>query len=303
METHVYLTAYGNNGNDQGIIDLIFDGNKFVKKKCFKLNGKSNMVIENGDKLITSVQEKDGNFLLFLSLEGVLLERIKTDYFYCYGTISNGYLLLASFDEGLDSSYNLTTHNWNTNIHFKSGITSKGKSHFIKKISNKIVSIENIYQQIYVYENESLSDFEIIQFDQGLNIRLLSMDESKDLLFINTELTNELLILRKADFEVVNRVKITNQNNCFSGGNVFSEVNGYICISMRGENAIYIYRNDTNYSLVKKIPCKRKPRDLKIVNNNLLVTCSDDNCIEIYSLETFQKVDEIEIQQPITFSV
>lgn len=303
MDTHVYLTAYGANGVDQGIIELIMDENNGTIKNCFKLNGKSNMVIETENLLITSVQEAEGNYLLFFTLNGSLLERIKTEYFYSYGTLSNGYLLLASFDEGLDSSYHLTTHEWSTNIHKKKGIDRKGRSHFIKKINNKIISVENVYQQIYIYENESLRDFKIIQFEENLNIRLISLDESKGLLFLNTELTNELLILRTEDFSIIDRVKMTDRSNCFSGGNVYSVENGYICITMRGENAIYIYYNNENYSLAKKILCKRMPRDLKVIDNLLYVTCSDDQCIEVYNLKTFQKVNEIEVQQPVTFSI
>ena len=303
MDTHVYLTAYGNKGHDQGIIELLINSNDQVIKHCFQLDGKSNMVVDAGDQLITCVQELQGNFLLFFSKSGVLVKRVQTNHFYSYGSISNDSLLLASFEEGLDSSYHLKTGEWHTSIHHREGATVKGRSHYIKRINDKIIAVDNAYQQLYVYDDETLKEVQVVDFENGLNNRLLSYDAHKGLLFLNTELSNELLVLQASDLKVIKRIKITENRSCFSGGNVYYDKGQLICISMRCENMIYCFRNDDHFPLVHKIPTKKMPRDLKIIEDRLYVTCSDDHCVEVFSLIDFKKINEIEVYLPVTFSM
>lgn len=301
MVKHIYVSAYGKQGIDQGIIDLTFDENK-VTKTWIRVDGKSNLVIEADDQLITSVQESTGNYLLFFNKDGVLLERIQTIYFYSFGELSQGHLLLASFEEGVDSSYNLQTRVWTTHGHQRTGFEGKGRSHFIKRFNGKIISVDNATQQIYVYEDETLQKVTVTDFELGLNIRLLSYDETGGLLFLNTELTNELLVLQVSDLKIIQRIKITENRSCFSGGNAYDPKRALICISMRCENSIYLFRNDQQISLVHKLQTKKMPRDLKVIGDHLYVTCVDDNCIEVFDLESYQKINEIDVFQPVTFS-
>ena len=303
MDTQVYLTAYGLNSLDQGIIVLTIDNHGVYSKKCIAVNGKSNMVIKTKDGLICSVQEPEGNYLLFYTIDGTLQEKIKTEHFYSFGTLSNGYLLLASFDDGLDSSYHLTTHQWTSNVHQRSGITTKGRSQFIKRIGNKIITVDNAYQQIYVYEDETLKHFEVIDFEMGLNLRLLSFDEGRNRMFLNTELTNELLVLSIDKWQEIDRIKINKSKSCFSGGNAIDTEHHLVCVSMRCENMIYVFDYDKNMLLVEKMPTKRMPRDLIVIGESLYVTCTDDNCVEVFSLRSFKKINEIEVMQPVTFSM
>jgi len=308
----LFLTAYGNSeNNDKGIIKLNFNkNNKQIKKEdIIHLDGKSNMIIENDVLLITSLKSKEGNYLEFFdkkSLEKIYM--VETDYFYSYGQISGDYLLLASFEKGIDSVFDLNTKKIiSNNLHIKSEKEKGGRSHYIKQLDkNRIIAVENMYDQLYVYKNINLEVDKVITFENK-SIRLISFHPKEDIAYLNTENTNELIVLDTINLNVVDSFKLTDEDGSFSGGNAISENGEYLFISMRGENTIYIFKNDNNCKLhyVGKKQCGEIPRDLKIVDNYLFVTCSNSNLVEVYEVinDGLNKITQVEVFQPITFSL
>ena len=136
-----------------------------------------------------------------------------------------------------------------------------------------------------------------------INLRLLSFHPNGKYAYMNTEFSNEIIVLDMNYFSVLNRVQMVEQEGWYSGGNAISSDGRYICSSIRGEDAIYVFETfEDQLKLVKTFNCGKNPRDLIFINEYLFVTCTDDHCIEVYDRE-FNKIDSLEMNQPITFGL
>lgn len=297
------LSAYGQNNIEKGIISILMDENEQLTKSVIELDGKSNMVIECDELLICSVQTDSENYLLFINKMSDEKTKVKSDYFYSYGDLVGDHLLLASFSEGLDSVYNLKTKTWKHKIHERKYIQKIGRSHYIKCIDDKIISIDNALQQIYIYEDFNLKNFKVIDFDLDTNLRLASFDEESNVMFINTELSNEVLVFDLKTLKVIDKVKMVESTSFFSGGNAYHSELNLLCISMRGEDEIYIYTFKDELRFIKKIKTQKMPRDLKIIENILYITCYEDDCIQCIDLTSLSTLGTIDVYKPVTFSM
>lgn len=307
--SELFLTAYA--GNDKGIVKLLFDKDKkeIIKKGRIQIEGKCNMVIESDQYLYMSVKYTDNNFLEIYKKDTFnKIKSIQCSFFYSYGQKYDHYLLLASYENGVDSVYDLETDKFISHYeHKKKGINKPGKSHYIKQLSdNKIVSVDNLYQQIYVYKSKKLEIEEIVQLEEK-NIRLLSFHPTNGKAYLNTELTNELLVLDLNNFEIIKTYKLTECVGSYSGGNALSHDGKYLAITLRGENCICLFETKSNglLNLVTKSICGKTPRDVIFMDDYLFVSCTDENAIEVYEIDNLniKKVNEVKVDQPITFAM
>ncbi len=311
---NIFLSAYGNNNViDKGIIKLYLDTEKGIikKKSVIPLNGKSNLIIEYNDKLITSVQNTEGSTLEFYDKSGKLLYTYKTELFYSYGEVVGDKLLLSSYASGADSVYDLKKNELQTTVfHKRDGYDKIGKSHYIHFVGEeKIVSVDNSLQQLYVYKDINLSLKTIIDFPKNpeKNIRLMTFHPNGKKAYLNTEKTNELLVLDIENFRVIDEILLVDDIETSSGGNAISRDGKYLCISLRGRDMIIVFKND-EYGMPHKIyefNCGKTPRDLKFVEQYLLVSCTDENSVEVYLIneDTVSKTGQTEVFQPITFAM
>lgn len=295
----IRLISYGDDGLSPCIVKL--DSTDTANVSSIQLVGKANMVIETDLWLITSIKEADRTSLVIYDKDGNIIDRIHTKYFYSYGFLKNDYLVLASFTDGVDSSFHIKTKKWKHQIHERANTELRGRSHYIQDIEDKIISIDNALQQIYVYTDASLKEVKVIDFEENINLRLASYNALDHELYINTEITNEIIVLNSTGFNVLNRFELTHQNHYFSGGNAYDAKRHLICISMRGENAIYVV--EKTGKIHAKLKTKKLPRDLKIIDDKLCVTCFEEDCVEIFDLDAFAKIQEIKVSKPATFSL
>lgn len=108
MKKTIYLTAYGNKeGQEKGIVRLELDteSGSIKKEGCIPLDGKSNMVLEEADQLVTSVKGKEGSRLEFYTKDGKKTGSADTDLFYSFAVSLQDRILLASYESGADSIY------------------------------------------------------------------------------------------------------------------------------------------------------------------------------------------------------
>lgn len=310
----LYLSAYGNeSGEDRGMIKLSLDvENGILRKEDFiPLAGKSNMIVERGKELITSVQYQDGAAIERYDRSGSLKKRVKTKYFYSYGQAVRNRLLLASYASGVDSSYDLINDRVVKNVvHRRAGYEGSGKSHYIHQMKDgRVISVENALQQIYVYQDEDLNLASVMDFPAApeKNPRLLSFHPEKPAAYLNTEKTNELIMLNTDTMEVKKTIVLSDTANTFSGGNVTAEDGKYLAVSLRGKNAVSVWYLDEMgcFRSGFEFPCGRTPRALRAVGDYLLVSCTDDDCVEAYRIykNYVRKTYSLKICQPITFSM
>ena len=300
MKSNIYVTAYGKDNVDRGIHLLSFEG-KLHREKYLSLSGKCNLVLQHESYLILSVKYANENKLEIYDFDFNFIKSFECEYFYSYGHVKNNKCYLASYENGVDSVFDLENECFiSHNIHKKEG--SKAKSHYIKCLDDKIIGIENGLQQFIIYKNDSLEIERVIQYPP-INIRLLSFHPNGKYAYMNTEFSNEIIVLDMNNFSVLNRVQMVEQEGWYSGGNAISLDGRYICSSIRGEDAIYVFETFENQlKLVKTFNCGKNPRDLIFINEYLFVTCTDDHCIEVYDRE-FNKIDSLEMNQPITFGL
>ncbi len=314
MQKEIYLTAYGNDRNaDKGIVKLLFNpqNGRIQKEAFYPLDGKANLVIGQADRLVASVKGNHKTTLEFYKKDGTKEGETEAALFYSFACVLNNKLLLASYESGADSVYDLEKNEMiRTVMHQKDGIEKNGKSHFIFQMKDgRCVSVENSLQQLYVYKNENLEVERIVDFsgETEKNIRLLTFSKDEKTAFLNTELTNELIVLDTVDFHIRKAFVMTEDRNTFSGGNAVSEDGKMLCISLRGKDTVMVYaiHEDGMPVLQYEFACGRTPRDLKFAGEYLLVSCTDANSIEVYrpGWELAEKMSETQVFQPITFAV
>lgn len=310
----LYLTAYGNaEQKDKGIVRLVFNrvNGSIRKESTYPLNGKANMVIDLPDQLIVSVKGPEKTTLDFYGKNGIKMREVATDLFYSFASPAEGGFLLASYESGADSFYDLTADQIRkTVVHKREGYEKAGKSHFIHQMEDgRCISVENSLQQIYVYKDEGLEIEDVINFPQYAekNIRLLAFSQHHQKAYLNTELTNEIIVLDTKEFAIIKEIKMTDEKEVFSGGHSIREDEKLLCTALRGKNVIVVSEicDDGIPDIKYEFSCGKTPRDLKFIGDYLLVSCTDSNCVEVYQVtgEKAYKIDEAEVFQPITFAI
>lgn len=285
----LYVSSYGDKTHQPAIIKLDVSNQLKITEQIL-INGKCNMCLVK-DKIYTSFKNVD-NYLLIINKGS--REIIKSDYFYSYAYQENNYLYLASFESGVDSLFDLNKKAFIR--HVKHDKNDHPRSHYIARFKEHIISVDNGTQEILIYD-EMLNIKKTIDFDE-INIRLISFDEQ--FLYLNTELSNELIVLND-QFEIMKRIKLTKKQS-FSAGNANNRQ--YIVVSLRGENQLVLI-NKKDYSIIDRTTCGKMPRDIKFIQDSLLVSCSDDNKIQRFKIinEKLILIDEINIVKPITFHI
>ena len=292
MEKDIYFTTHGKKeekGNHIIKVKIDINSGKIAYLHSIDLDGKANMVIETDERLITSVKTSDKNLLQFYDKKTLMLVKsFECEYFYSYGQIVGNKIILASYENGLDSIFDLEQEAIVKNvIHLRNDLPITGRSHYIHKLSDgRVISVDNALQQIYIYKNDELEIEKVVNFelDPIMNIRLLSFSLDGKYAYLNTEKTGEVLVLNTYNFEIIDRYVLSTDSSYYSGGNVISSNGKFICISMRGEDCIYIFniKEQGKLEFVCKFKCGKIPRDLKLIHDYLLVSCTEENQIEVY---------------------
>lgn len=312
----MYVTSYGDGkGKLRGIVKLGNKLNEEIEKEYFEIEGKVNCCIVEGNTLYVPVKEDEGTYIYIIEdLENKLVFtcKVPVTYFYSYGFKGKDQCLyLASFESGVDSIFDLQSRKEvSFSIHKEAEQT--GRSHYISYTPDEryVFSVDNALERIYIYEviNQELMIKNIVQFGDE-NIRLMSYSSYANCFYLNTEKNNVLYTLacKDANFIIKEKTNLIGQElNCFSGGNAISKDGMYLCVSIRGKNELQCYSiaECGHLTLIDAIPCGEVPRDVTFVNDMIVVTCTNSNVVEFYKIgDTLEKIKEVEIDSPITFSI
>lgn len=304
MNMELYVCTYGDNGFEKGIAKINYNAelNVVDKKMLVEINGKANMVVVCDTCIYVSEQREDGNFLVTYDKEGNKIEQLACEYFYSWGHLKDNKLYLASFSSGVDSIYDVNSKFIITSYIHEDTSLKTGRSHYIHCLDKQVIAVENALQKVYFYKKDSLDIDYVLDFEE-INVRLLSIHPSGKYAYMNTELTNEVFVLDIEDRKVVSSIKMSDSTG-FSGGNALNKEGNILAVSVREEDQIYLFDVNNEKLMLKHVfACGAIPRDLKIIDNYLFVTCTKDNCVEIYDLNTYKKINAITLSQPITFDM
>ncbi len=310
IQKEIYVCTYGCEGYERGIVKLTFNlqTKELTKKFVLPLDGKCNMVTKAGNRLYLCIKRIEGSFIEVFDAETYeCISSTPSDYFYSYGQVVGDKFLLASYESGVDSVFDLNTQCFTAHcVHQREGFEGHGKSHYIQCLKDgQIVGIENGLQQIYLYENMNLDVKKVIDYPP-INIRLLTTDGYSSVAYLNTEISNEMISLSTKDWSEICRRKMADQEGWYSGGNAISPDGEIVCASVRGQDRIHVfYTNGGLLFPAGSFGCGRIPRDLKFVSDYLFISCTGDNKIEVIDFTDikFRKCAEIEVAQPITFEM
>lgn len=303
----IYVCCYGNEQEiDKGIVKISYNEitQEYQKQQIISLQGKANMLVINKTHFYVSEQRNQQDILITYTKDGSKVRETISDYFYSYGTYSNGKLYLASFRDGVDSIYDCEQDQWIKHVKHVDTTDKKGRSHMIQEWNHQFISVDNALQKIYFYHDAQLNLEKILSFPD-INIRLLSIHPSLPYAYLNTEITNEVIVLDMIYKKVHMKLKMTEKKDCFSGGNAINKDGTLLAVSVRGEDHIYLYDifNGGTLFYRTRFSCGAMPRDLYIHNNLVFVSCSLDNVIEVYDLMTCERKASIPVYQPITFGI
>ncbi len=310
IQKEIYVCTYGREGQERGIVKLTFElQSKEIKKEfVLPLAGKCNMVTKAGNRLYLCVKRNEGNFIEVFDAETyACISSTPSQYFYSYGQIVEDKFLLASYESGVDSVFDLNSLCFTAHcVHQREGFEGHGKSHYIQCLKDgQIVGVENGLQQIYLYENMNLDVKKVINYP-SVNPRLMSIDDYCSVVYLNTEISNEMISLSTKDWNEICRRKMADQQGWYSGGNAIHQNGEIVCASVRGQDRIHVfYANGGLLFPSGSFGCGRMPRDLKFVSDYLFISCTDDDKIEVVDFTdmSFRKCAEIQVYQPITFEM
>ena len=302
----IYVNAYGDCADNRGIYKIAINEGKLIVSQFYQLDGKSNMIINYKDYIITSIACDDGNYLRMINKETMeIMMNVKTEYFYCYGFVMNNKLYAASFSDGVDSMFDLENFELIKNVIHQSDLyKSVGRSHYINYIGENILSVDNCYQQLYKYD-QNLNIIDIKQFEEE-NIRLLSDNTRNNKLYLNTEITNDIIVLNKEDLSEVQRISLAPKGEGVGAVNALSANGKYLCASIRMPSKLCLMRVDQDglLSIIDEAVCKDVPRDGVFADDYLLVSATNENCVQLYRIINDKLVlkDELSLSKPVTFA-
>ena len=220
--------------------------------------------------------------------------------------IFDDYILFASFKSGVDALFDRKENRIIKEVVHERDGKQSGRSHYIRQLKDgRVVSVENGLNQIYLYRNKDLEIENVIDFEEK-NIRLMNFADEEKTVFLNTEVSNELLVLDGKDFHLKQSLKLTEDEKSFSGGHVVSDDGRYDFVGIRGEDTLAVFENrNGEVSLLEKIPCGKTPRDLYWLEGCLFASCTGENAVEVYKIEEagLKKMTCVEVYQPITFEI
>lgn len=145
-----------------------------------------------------------------------------------------------------------------------------------------------------------VATMERIDLPSGCGPRHCAFSPQGDILYVVTELSDEVLVYRTADFSLLNRYALHPENPEGGGHIVLSPDGEYLYISMRVSSTasaercrmrdgIAIFKRLENGELTHLgyQPTGGHPRHFAITNDGsrLIVACRDDNRVEIYELD------------------
>ncbi|MBR4471797.1 MAG: beta-propeller fold lactonase family protein [Erysipelotrichaceae bacterium] len=304
------LTAYGSKeGKDKGILEIDYNEteNKISAKRVIALGGKCNAVSQTDTEIILA-EELDGkNYLKFYDPNTFeLKESIETAYIYNYMQVFDDYILLASFKSGVDAVYDRNKKKIIKEVVHERDGKQGGRSHYIRQLKDgRVVSVENGLNQIYLYRNKDLEIEKVLDFD-AKNIRLMTFTEDEKTIFLNTEVSNELLVLDGRDFHAKQALRLTEDEHSFSGGHAISDDGRYDYVGVRGEDTLLAFENrEDEVSMIEKVSCGKMPRDIFCLDSYIFVSCTNENAVEVYQLRDKHliKINAVNVENPITFEM
>lgn len=301
----ILVTSYGAPGTGYGIYRLVRDASdkQYEVAQILELEGKSNMILRDGKQIIASIAENGENFLCFLDENGQVLQKVKTPYMYMFGQKDRDRIYLASYNQGADSLYDRNSKTLSS-LQYPEG----SRTHCIRKIGSRILSTDYGLGQLRIYADSESEPAVLnlqgsISYGKDLQLRLFS--PMKDRLYLNTEKSNEILILDANTLEEIEGFSLPVSEGSKSAGNSFSEDGSLFAVSVRGEDAVFVYRLTESGSLdfLHKLKTGKTPRDLKFYGNDLLVSCTDSDCIDVFDPESGTRIQRLDIPQPVTFEM
>ena len=310
----VICTSYGSAEAEKGLV-IITEKDDQYRCETIPLPGKCSFCIEHDNRLYVPVQAEQPVVMEYRRNGAELIHTgtYSVSHFYAHGVFYKGYLFLASFSDGADAVYDISTHKeLDFFNHFRNGYSVTGRSHYIGVTpdQNYLYAVDNALQVIYVYEirNNRFCLRSTVLFPDE-NIRLMPVSEYSGCAYLNTEITNRIYVMRydSGEFHIQDTATMEVGDKCFSGGCAVSEDGRHLCVSLRGDDFLEYYRihKDGSLTLLNRVSCGAIPRDIRFVNEMVYVSCTGDNSVEVYSTkgDILRRIQSITIPQPVTFAV
>ena len=169
-----------------------------------------------------------------------------------------------------------------------------------------------------VADGRVVNRYERIDLPSGCGPRHCAFSPQEDILYVATELSDEVLVYRTSDFALLGRYAVNAENPNGGGHIVLSDDGNYLYVSMRvsstaGEKfsklgdgvAVFKCCGGGKLELLQYKTTGRHPRHFAITQdgNNIVVACRDDNRIELYTLDKEgtmgECVETIETPSPV----
>lgn len=318
MHSNIFFISYGDESNkNAGVYQVVFN-TKLSIVNVHSMNAKPGALIVVSECLYVSYKRNGNeNGILKFKINGnelSLLDDIKTEYYitsFCE-TDDQHLILASSFFDGVDLLINIKSgfHIVDVAKHFFTKSTSDPRQqgshpHHISMIEENIIcSVDMGTDTVCFYKLEKNKINKIttlkLEIDTGDGPRILKYNHINKHAYILNEISNSISVydldgvFLKCNAEVdtivrrKQKIKVSNfESNSPSGFELLSN-NKFMLVTNRGENSIVLFgidQIDGSISIKDIEKTKDFPRDVKVINDQILLTCQKSNCIEFFHFE------------------
>lgn len=272
----IYVGTY----EDDGIYKISCKAGNFTLPEKFCDISGCKYLSNMGDKLIAIYKEDDEHSgVAVINKDGKIeaklaFERITS----CFITYHDGRIYTANFHEGTVSV-----------ISYKNNELKLEKSIFIKKkagchqvlFHDDLILINALFMdKIYIYD-QNFDLIQTIDFPDGTGPRHGVFSAGRKYLYLVSELSNEVFVIRTADWQILNKIRLTDVETARSAA--IRLVNDKLYVSVRGTDKVHVLAvKDESLSLINCLDCHGKsPRDMIVVDDNIICANLQSDCVTV----------------------
>lgn len=262
-------TLYVGTYEDDGIYQISMNAELFSEPRlfcrlsgCKYLTASDNCLIsiyrENEHEAGVAVIDNDGNVINKLAYEQVTS---------CFVTCRDNKIYTANFHEGTVNVISFINNE--LKLEKTVNIRKKAGCHQVLFHDDVILVTALFMDRIYIF-NENMEQISEIVFPEGTGPRHGVFSDDHEYLYIVSELSNEVFVIRTADWKIINRIQLINDTNAKSAA--IRLLNDNLYVSVRGADKIFVLKvNNESLTVTDIWNCHGIfPRDMLVDGDDII---------------------------------
>ncbi|MBQ9037536.1 MAG: beta-propeller fold lactonase family protein [Erysipelotrichaceae bacterium] len=272
----IYVGTY----EDDGIYKISCEAGHFTVPERFCDISGCKYLSSMGDKLIAIYKENDElSGVAVINKDGKVETKLAFEMITsCFITYHDGKIYTANFHEGTVSV--IAYENNGLKLVKKLFIKEKAGCHQVLFHDDLILINALFMDKIYIY-NQNFDLIQTIVFPDGTGPRHGVFSADRKYLYQVSELSNEVFVIRTADWQILNKIKLTDVESARSAA--IRLVNDKLYVSVRGTDKVHVLAvKDESLTLIDCLDCHGKsPRDMIVIDDDIICANLQSDCVTV----------------------